>query len=78
MVAYHCYEHHLNHHDELTDIFQLGMILASVALGLDFNQPDELRTFVNERENLKYSNQKLHPAIANLIVETFHFELHKA
>ncbi|HRG90248.1 MAG TPA: DUF4011 domain-containing protein, partial [Chitinophagales bacterium] len=69
MVAYHCYEHHLNHHDELTDIFQLGVILASVALGLDFNQPDELRTFVNERENLKYSNQKLHPAIANLIVE---------
>ncbi|HSU54239.1 MAG TPA: DNA helicase, partial [Candidatus Dormibacteraeota bacterium] len=46
---YISWEHALGHHDELTDIFSLGMLLASVACGLDFTDREDLEIFTINR-----------------------------
>jgi hypothetical protein len=40
--GYCCYEILVGHHDAQTDIFCLGLILGSIALGLDLNEKDDL------------------------------------
>jgi predicted DNA-binding WGR domain protein len=57
------------HHDEITDVFGLGMMLAALACGLDFADEDELRQFVAHRHNLFALAERLHPILAALIVE---------
>ena len=49
---YVCWEHELDHHDPLTDVYSLGMLLASLACGLDFTNPADLQAFVEHRNNL--------------------------
>jgi len=68
LAGYQAWEHQLEHHDELTDIFSLGMILASLACGLDFRQPEDLEGFVANRRNLFSLAPKLHPVLAQAIV----------
>ncbi len=70
------WEQCLGHHDEMTDIFMLGMILASLSCGLDFSEVDDLRRFVACRENLFILNESLHPVIAQLIVEMTELNRH--
>ena len=65
---YVCYETYFEHHDPLTDIFILGIILASIALNLDFTDEDDLTEFVRNRKSMVFINAKIHPAIANIIV----------
>lgn len=67
--GYLTWEHTLEHHDPLTDIFSLGMILASLALQLDFHDPDELQQFVKHRNNLFQLNRNLHPVLAQTICQ---------
>src|SRR5438309_1511030 len=38
---YQSWEHAMGHHDELTDLFSLGLLLGSMACGLDFSDPRE-------------------------------------
>ena len=80
---YVCWEHELDHHDPLTDVFSLGMILASLTCGLDFSNPADLEAFVEHRDNLFALNEdrvipangggkgikwpQLHPVIARAI-----------
>jgi len=64
---YGCFELALNHHDPLTDVYILGMILASQALNLDFTDLDDLNEFVAHRKSMVFVNPKIHPAIANII-----------
>ncbi|MCW3102786.1 MAG: hypothetical protein JWO09_1226 [Bacteroidetes bacterium] len=64
---YKCYEVSLGHHDAATDIYILGMILASLALGLDFTQEDDLAGFAENRGSMIFLNHKIHPSIANII-----------
>jgi len=52
LPGYVAWEHQLEHQDPLTDIFSLGMILASLACGLDFTDPNDLKVFVAHRKNL--------------------------
>ena len=40
LPGYVTWEHQAGHHDPLTDVFSLGMILASLACGLDFADPE--------------------------------------
>jgi len=63
-----CWEHAVSHHDELTDIHSLGMLLASLACGLDFSERDDLEEFANARRNLFAIAPRLHPVVAALIV----------
>jgi len=67
LPGYVSWEHEVGHHDPLADVFSLGMLLASLACGLDFNEPDDLRTFVTNRANLFAMNRALHPVLAKAI-----------
>lgn len=67
----------IGHHDELTDIFSLGLILASLACGLDFTDPADLETFANHRENLFDVNPRLNPVLAAVIVQMTELNRHR-
>ncbi|MCW1912801.1 WGR domain-containing protein [Luteolibacter sp. GHJ8] len=69
------WEHVIGHHDELTDIHSLGLLLASLTCGLDFTERDELERFADARQNLFSIAPRLHPVIAALITEMT--ELHR-
>jgi superfamily I DNA and/or RNA helicase/predicted DNA-binding WGR domain protein len=69
LPSYQSYEISLGHHDELTDIFILGMLLASVALAMDLSTVDDLQTFVRYRTRPIMLNRSIHPVLANLITE---------
>ncbi len=64
---YRSWEHSVGHHDPLTDIFSLGMVAASIALGLDFTEADQLGEFVAHRRRLTQINSRLHPVVAHVI-----------
>lgn len=65
---YISWEDLVGHQDALTDVFSLGMLLASLALGLDFTELVELEQFVAHRHQLTKLNSALHPVIAKAIV----------
>ncbi|MFO0820192.1 MAG: AAA domain-containing protein [Pirellulales bacterium] len=69
LAGYVAWEHELGHHDPLTDIYCLGLILASLACGLDLTEPSELEQFVEHRRNLFALRSDLHPALARIILD---------
>lgn len=69
VLGYDSYEFLIDHHDALTDIFILGLVIGSLATGLDLNEEDEFETFVVNRASLVYLNSKIHPAVANVVME---------
>jgi len=71
------WEHELEHHDPLTDIFSLGMLLASLACGIDLNEPGELERFVVHRRNLFVLNANLHPTLAQAILRMTELDRHR-
>lgn len=75
LTGYSNWEHAIGHHDALTDIHSLGMLLASLACGLDFTERDELERFANARKNLFSIAPRLHPVVAAVILEMT--ELHR-
>ncbi len=68
LPGYVAWEHELGHHDPLTDAFSLGLILASLACGLNLNEPTDLETLVAGRRNLFALNPRLHPVLAQAIL----------
>jgi predicted DNA-binding WGR domain protein len=66
---YRSWEHAIGHHDELTDIFSVGMLLGSVACGLDFTDTAEMEVFITHRGNLFAINRRLNPVVASVIVQ---------
>ena len=77
LPGYQSWEHAIGHHDELTDIFSLGLLLASIACALDFTDQSELETFVASRSNLFEINPRLNPVVASLIVQMTELNRHK-
>ncbi len=75
LPGYTTWEHAVGHHDELTDVHSLGLILASVACGLDFTDAEDVSLFANSRTNLFALARRLHPVIASVITEMT--ELHR-
>ncbi|MES2902548.1 MAG: DUF4011 domain-containing protein, partial [Pseudomonadota bacterium] len=69
LTGYRCWEEQVGHHDDQTDIFLIGLILASLACGLDFNDEIDVKRFSSEQGNLFRLNRSLHPVIASLIGE---------
>jgi DNA polymerase III delta prime subunit len=67
LPGYVSWEHEIGHHDPLTDIFVLGLILASCVGGLDLNDPVDLTAFVRHRRNLFELNPHVHPVLAKTI-----------
>ena len=70
------WELQIGHHDEISDIFLLGMMLASLACGFDFADEDDLRSFVAHRRNLFLVCERLHPIVAAVIVEMTEINRH--
>jgi hypothetical protein len=68
LPAYEAWEHRLGRHDPLTDVFSLGMLLASLACGLDLAEKESLERFVAHRKNLFALTSGLHPVVARVIV----------
>jgi hypothetical protein len=77
LPGYIAWEHRLGHHDQLTDVFSLGLILASVACGLDFTDREELEEFVRHRDNLFALNPKLHPVMASMVLQMTELNRHR-
>ena len=77
LPGYVSWEHEIGHHDPLTDIFSLGMILASLTCSLDFTQPEDLAAFVSHRRNLFHLNPTLHPVLAKAIVRMTELSRHR-
>ena len=77
LPGYRSWEHAVGHHDELTDIFSLGMLLASVACGLNFADSGELEIFTVNRKNLFGVNHRLNPVLASVVVQMTELNRHK-
>ncbi|AJP73654.1 AAA domain-containing protein [Sphingomonas hengshuiensis] len=69
LTGYRAWEQSIGHHDALADIFVIGLILASLACGLDLNDEEDVARFSGAQANLFRLNAALHPVIAALIVE---------
>lgn len=69
LAGFESWEQRLGHHDEITDIFRLGLILACLACGMDFNDPEDLDRFATHRQNLFTVVHRLNPVLASVIVE---------
>lgn len=69
LPGYACWELAIGHHDEIGDIFQLGLVLAALACGLDFDDADDLRNFAAHRGNLFRIAPRLNPVLAAIAVE---------
>ncbi len=77
LPGYVSWEHLVSHHDPLTDIFSLGMILASLACGLDLTEPKSLERFVTHRGNLFELQPRLHPVVARAIYRMTELNRHR-
>ena len=77
LPGYVAWEHEINHHDPLTDIFSLGMVLASLACGRDFTEPSDLEQFVLSRDNLFRIQPDLHPVLARVITKMTEVDRHR-
>jgi hypothetical protein len=64
---YVAWEQRAGHHDQLSDIFVLGLILASLALRIDLTDEEELRFLVRARGDLMRHNPRLHPVVSQII-----------
>lgn len=67
--GYSCYEIVCGHHDALTDIFCLGLVLGSMAMGLNLYNEEEVGTLAANRRNPVRYNSRIHPTIAGLITD---------
>jgi hypothetical protein len=77
LPGYVCWEHEVGHHDPLTDVFSLGLILASLTCGLDLDDPENLTAFVRHRANLFDLNPNLHPVLAKAVVRMTELVRHR-
>ncbi len=75
--GYNCFETLLGHHDAQTDIFCLGLVLGSMALGLDLYEEEDVKYFAEYRTNPVQFNQRIHPTISTLITEMTELDRHK-
>ena len=74
---YISWEHRIGHHDPLTDIFSLGMLLASLVCRLDFQSDEDIAHFASHRSNLFGLAPELHPVVARAIVRMTELDRHK-
>ncbi len=71
------WEIELGHHDEITDVFQLGMVMAMLGCGFDPAAFDDVERFSLNRDNLFTIAPRLHPVIVSLIVEATELNRHE-
>lgn len=67
--GYSCFEEKAGLHDAQTDIYSLGKVLGSIALGLNLYKAADAEKFAAYRNNPLQLNERLHPTVAMLITE---------
>jgi len=67
--GYRSYEFDFDHHDPLTDIFCLGLVAGSMALGLNLYEEEDLQEFARVRVNPSGHRPRIHPTLGRLITE---------
>ncbi len=67
--GYGCFEQQAGHHDPQTDIFCLGLVLGSIAMGLDLYDKEDLSVFVRSRSNPCFHYPRIHPTLGRLITD---------
>jgi superfamily I DNA and/or RNA helicase/predicted DNA-binding WGR domain protein len=67
--GYNCFEEKAGLHDAQTDIYSLGKVLGSIALGLNLYEAPDAKIFEMHRRNPLHLNERLHPTVAMLITE---------
>jgi len=77
LTGYRSWEREIGHHDEVTDVFALGLMLASLACGLDLGDPADVERLSAHRVNLFRLHRGLHPVVAGLIRETTALNRHE-
>ncbi|PTY08061.1 DNA helicase [Opitutaceae bacterium EW11] len=77
LPGYVSWEHAIGHHDPVTDVFSLGLLLASLACNLDFTRLEDLKRFAKHRENLFELNKRLHPVVSRVIVQMTELDRHE-
>ncbi|MFT5129009.1 MAG: hypothetical protein ACI8W8_002629 [Rhodothermales bacterium] len=77
LSGYVAWEQVLNHHDELTDVYVLGLLLGSLALGLDLTEQADVERFVRNRDNLYRLVPTLDPVLEKAIVQTTRLNRHE-
>ena len=77
LPGYISWEHRVGHHDQLTDVFSLGLMLASLACGLDLTDDEDVALFVQNRENLFAISPQLHPVIAAMVLQMTELNRHR-
>src|SRR5687768_1850395 len=74
---YTSWAHAIAHHDQLTDVFSPGMLLASAASGMAFTARSDLELFVGNRTNLFAITSRLNPVVASVIFQMTELNRHK-
>jgi predicted DNA-binding WGR domain protein len=69
LPGYRCFEHDLGHHDPQSDIFCLGLVLASIAMGLNLYDADDRERFTRLRLHPTQEVPRIHPTLGRLITE---------
>ena len=64
LLGYRSWEHSVGHHDPLTDVYVMGLLLASASCGLDLTLPEHARRFAAHRRNLFALAPDLNPVLA--------------
>lgn len=77
LQGYACWEHQAGQHDPVTDVFSLGLILASLACGLDLGSEDDFQIFIDNRTYLFAVNSRLNPVVASAIVQMTELQRNK-
>ena len=77
VAGYRSWEHLAGHHDALTDMYVLGLLLASVACGFDFTDASHVETFAQRRRNLFSVVPHLNPVLARHIVRLTELDRHR-
>ena len=77
LPGYVSWEHEVDHHDALTDVFVLGLILGSVAADLDLADEEQMRLFVDARRDFRALNDRIHPVLARMVMRMTELNRHK-
>ena len=73
-AGYVSWEHAIDIHDPATDIYVLGLILASLACNLDLSPLEKMELWVTHRKHLFKLNPDLHPYLAQTIFRMTHLD----
>ncbi len=76
LPGYISWDHAVGCHDPLTDVFSLGLVLASMACGLDFSDRKDIELFARSRRNLFAINRHLHPVVVKAILKMTELSRH--